>query len=220
MRNLPIAYGNSCHSLKWSNKTITFDELCKRLETTIRTPETMEEYPKLPKSERDHIKDKGGFVGGSFKGGRRKRDTVECRSMLTHDADRANVDFIEQYEKQVQYASCLYTTHGHTPEAPRVRIITPLTRDVTADEYAALARFVAADLGIDQFDECSYRPHQLMYWPSTPSNGEYIFKAFDGDWLAPDKLLVKHPNWRDCSLLPTSSRESAVIQHESKQQRD
>ena len=47
----------------WSNKTITFDALCERLKNTIRTPETVEEYPKLSKAERDRAKDKGGMVG-------------------------------------------------------------------------------------------------------------------------------------------------------------
>jgi len=220
MRNLSIAYGNSCFAVKWSNKTITFDDLCKRLETTIRTPETAEEYPRLPKAERDRIKDKGGFVGGVLKGGRRKRDAVGCRSMLTHDTDHADVDFISRYEMLGRYISCLYTTHGHTPEAPRIRIITPLTRDVTPDEYAALSRLVAAEWGIDQFDPCSYLPHQLMYWPSTPSNGEYIFKRFDGEWLDPDEYLSRHPNWQDCSQLPTSSKESTVIRWDIKRQAD
>lgn len=56
----------------------------------------------------------------------------------------------------MKYRSCLYSTHGHVPESPRVRILVPLTRDVTAEEYAAVSRYVAAELGIDMFDECSY----------------------------------------------------------------
>lgn len=220
MRDLKIAYGGSCFAKKWSNKTITFDELCSRLKTTVRTPETVEEYPRTPKIERDRIKDKGGFVGGLLKGGLRRRDAVECRSMLTHDADHANQNFINQFRSRTRFASCLYTTHGHTPEAPRVRIITPLTRDITPDEYVALSRYLAAEWGMEYFDECSYRPHQLMYWPTTPSNGEYVFEMFPGAWLDPDQYLAAHPSWRNISLLPTSSRESAVISHAVKQQQD
>ncbi|OXS26580.1 MAG: hypothetical protein BI182_02405 [Acetobacterium sp. MES1] len=220
MRELPIAYGNSCYAKKWSNKKITFDDLCQRLEHTVRTPETVEEYPKLPKTERDRTKDKGGFVGGSLKNGSRKRDSVVCRSMLTHDADHADKDFIERFEMLCKYTACLYTTHGHIPEAPRIRIIIPMTRDVTPDEYTAIARYFAAEWNMDCFDECSYRPHQLMYWPTTPSNGEYIFKRIDGEWLDPDSFLSAHPNWRDCSLLPTSSRESQASDHKKLRQQD
>lgn len=220
MRDLAIAYGNSCMAKKWANKTVQFGELCDRLKSTIRTPETVEEYPKLPKAERDRIKDKGGFVGGSLKGGRRKKETVAFRSMLTHDADHATQDFVDRYEMLYGYTSCLYTTHSHTPEKPRVRIITPLSRDVTPDEYVALTRYIAAELGIDCFDPCSYIPHQLMYWPTTPSNGEYIFTQVEGELLDPDKYLAAHPNWRDCSQLPTSSRESAVKAKSNKKQKD
>ncbi len=220
MRKLSIAYGSSCHAKRWVNQQVTFDELCERLSQTVRTPETVEEYPKLPKSERDRAKDKGGFVGGKLKGGRRKRDTVEGRSMLTQDADHAGIGFIDSYEMLCPYASCLYTTHGHTPEAPRVRVVVPLTRDVTPDEYAAISRLFAAEWGIDQFDECSHRPHQLMYWPTTPADGEYVFKRCDGEWLDPDRYLAAHPGWRDCAGLPRSAREGGIVERGRKQQED
>jgi len=220
MRDLPIAYGNSCYAKTWSNKAIRFDALCDRLSTTIRTSETAEEYPKLAKADRDRAKDKGGFVGGQLRDNRRKRENVACRSMLTEDVDHADTDFIQRFTDGCRYAACLYTTHGHTPEAPRVRIVVPLTRDVTPEEYTAIARYFADEWGIDQFDECSYRPHQLMYWPTTPSNGEYIFRRVDGEWLDPDAYLAAHPNWRDCSLLPTSSRESTVRGQTAAKQED
>lgn len=220
MRDLPIAYGNSCYAKTWSNKTIRFDALCDRLSTTIRTSETAEEYPKLAKADRDRAKDKGGFVGGQLRDNRRKRENVVCRSMLTEDVDHADADFIQRFTDGCRYAACLYTTHGHTPEAPRVRIVVPLARNVTPEEYTAIARYFADEWGIDQFDECSYRPHQLMYWPTTPSNGEYIFRRIDGEWLDPDAYLAAHPNWQDCSLLPTSSRESAVRSQTAAKQED
>lgn len=220
MRELKIAYGGSCFAKVWSNKMVTFDELCDRLSNTIRTPETVEEYPRLPKKERDRAKDKGGFVGGWLKGGRRKGEAVECRSMLTLDGDKVEPGFIDRYTQEHRHASCLYTTHGNTPEAPRVRIVVPLTRDVTPDEYAALARFVVNELGMDGFDECSYRAHQLMYWPTTPSNGEFVCKRYDGPWCDPDAYFAANPNWRDCSQLPTSSRESKVVARAAQHQQD
>lgn len=220
MRNLPIAYGNSCQAKLWSNKTITWDALCDKLKTTIRTTDTVEEYPKMKKADKEAAKDKGGFVGGKLRDNRRKIETVACRSMLTLDVDHAEVGFIEKFTEGCAYAAVLYTTHGHTPEAPRVRILLPLTADISADKYAALARFFADEWGIDQFDECSYKPNQLMYWPTTPSNGEYICTAIEGDWLDADAYLEKHPDWKDCSLLPTSSRESTVRESAKKPQED
>lgn len=86
MRKLSIAYGSSCHAKRWVNQQVTFDELCERLSQTVRTPETVEEYPKLPKSERDRAKDKGGFVGEAERraaqkghGGRALHADAGCR---------------------------------------------------------------------------------------------------------------------------------------------
>lgn len=134
-----------------------------RLSKTTRTTESLEEYPKLPKSKRDFIKDKRGFIADQLRDNRRKRETVASRSMLTLDADHATTDLINSFEVTCANAACLYTTDGHTPKVPRARIIVPMIWDVTSDEYSAIARYFTDSLGIDQFDECSYLPHQLIY---------------------------------------------------------
>lgn len=208
MRELSIAYGSSRQAKKWVNKNIKYGDLKERLKTTIRTPESAEEYAKMGKAQKDAAKDHGGFVGGALQGGRRKIDTVELRSMVTLDGDRIDAEFLEDFEQNMAYTSCLYTTHSSTDEKPRVRIVIPVTRDMTPDEFVAVSRYVAQDLGIDFFDECSYLPNQLMYWPSTPSNGSYVFKEVDKEWLDPDDILNAHPEWTDPTRLPTSSRES------------
>lgn len=208
MRNLAIAYGSSRQAKTWTNKTITYAELKERLKVTIRTPESAEEYAKFSKTKRDEVKDHGGFVAGALKGGRRKIDTVELRSVLALDGDRIDKAFLENYEENAPYTSLLYTTHSSTEENPRVRLVYPLTRDVTAEEFVAVSRYLAEMLGIDYFDECSYQPNQLMYWPSTPSNGVFVYKEVEKEWLDPDVILSAHPEWTDPTRLPTSSRES------------
>lgn len=208
MRNLAIAYGNNRQAKTWVNKTITFDELKERLKVTIRTPESAEEYAKFNKAKRDAVKDHGGFVAGALKGGRRKVDTVELRSMVALDGDRIDKAFLENYEANAPYTSLLYTTHSSTDDDPRVRLVYPLTRDVTPEEFVAVSRYLAQMLGIDYFDECSYLPNQLMYWPSTPSNGSFVFLDVEKEWLDPDEVLAAHPEWTDPTRLPTSSRES------------
>jgi predicted P-loop ATPase len=95
-----------------------------------------------------------------------------------------------------------------------------MVRDVTPDEFVAISRYFAEELGMDMFDECSYNPCQLMYWQSTPSDGEYVFEVINGKWLNPDAVLAARPNWRNFSQFPTSSRESSVIQNEKKRQAD
>ena len=208
MRELAIAYGNNRQAKKWVNKTTSFDELKERLKVTIRTTESAEEYARFSKAQKDNAKDHGGFVAGALKGGRRKIDAVELRSMVALDGDRIDKTFLENYETSTPYTSVLYTTHSSTDENPRVRLIFPLTRDVTPEEFVAVSRYLAQMLGIDYFDECSYQPNQLMYWPSTPSNGSFVYKEVDKNWLNPDEILNAHPEWTDPTRLPTSSRES------------
>ena len=221
MRDLKIAYGNSRHSKFWSNKMTAFEDLCERLKTPIRTSETSAEYPKLPKPQRDSIKDKGGFVAGHLRGNRRKVDHVDCRSMLVYDLDFATPGFVRNIKDEITYKGCVYSTHSHMPDKPRVRVILPAKRDMTPDEHNAVSRFTAQELGIlEMVDPCSFEPHQLMYWPSCPSDGQYLYVELDGDLVDPDKVLAAHPNWTDCALLPTTPKESTAKKSAGKKQQD
>ncbi len=206
MRDLPIAYGSSRKAKQWVNKKIKFDDLKKCLSVTIRTPESVEEYAKFTKADKDNAKDHGGFVAGVLMNGSRKAGSVASRSMICLDGDRVEKDFVDNFD--VPYTAVMYSTHSHRDDNPRVRVLFPMTRDVTPEEFVAVSRYLADMIGIDYFDECSYLPNQLMYWPSTPSNGDFVYKECDKDWLDPDDILVAHPEWTDPTQLPTSSRES------------
>ena len=206
-RKYSIAVGNSCEAKFWSNEEVTFDELCQRLSKTKYTSETVEQYKHFNKEERNKAKDNGGFVGGKLKGTKRGVSEVLYRSMLTLDLDKAKVDFIDKFTAESKYLSCLYTTHSHTKEEPRCRVIVPLSRDVTPDEYNAIARLFASQFGIEQFDACSFRIAQLMFYPTTPKDGEFIFKKVEGEILNPDEFLADYPMWQDISTLPLTPDE-------------
>lgn len=217
---MSIAYGRSSNAKLWKNSVTTWDDLCAKLKTTVRTRETVAEYKAMTKTDKASVKDKGGFVGGYLKDGRRLVQNVEYRSLLTLDADKAQPGFIDRFVRECEYAAVIYTTHGHTPDAPRVRIILPFEEDITPDCYAAVARYFTAMWGIDQFDECSYRINQLMYWPTTPSDGEYICKVVNKPFLNAMEFLDAYPDWRDCSKLPISSKEKEIKTHDGKKQED
>ena len=36
-----------------------------------------------------------------------------------------------------------------------------------------------------------------MYWPSSPEDGEFIFKHLDEEWVDLDEVLARYPDWRD-----------------------
>ncbi len=215
-----IAVGNSRKEKLWKNQEITWDEFLKRAGSTIRTVESISEYKALPKARQDDIKDVGGFVGGRLKDGKRKTGYVEYRSILTLDMDYAAPGIWEQISMFFDFACCIYSTHKHTPEKPRLRLIIPLARNVTADEYSAIARKVACDIGIEQFDDTTYEPTRLMYWASTSSDGEFIFETQEGRFLDPHPVLASYKDWRDTSSWPISSRQTAVIKRSMAKQAD
>lgn len=122
------------------------------------TTESVEEYKKMGRAQHDTAKDHGGFVARVLKGGRRKADTVEKRSMIAFDWERITKEFLDDYENLVPYTSVLYTTRSSTEDDPKVRLLFPLTRDVTSEESVAVVRYLVQMLGIDILDECSYQP--------------------------------------------------------------
>ena len=217
---MKIAVGNSRMDKKWKNRDISWEDLCQRVSSTIRTTETVEEYRKLKKGAQDNIKDVGGFVGGQLREGRRKNGMVLCRSMLTLDMDYGEPGIWDEIDLLHDFKCCVYSTHKHTPEHPRLRMIIPLARDITEEEYPAVARMVAKEIGIDLFDDTTYEACRLMYWPSTSANGEFFYKTKEGPLLDPDAYLAKYADWHDASTWPVSSRQSEAVRRSITQQAD
>ncbi|MEG0090508.1 MAG: hypothetical protein RSA20_01695, partial [Oscillospiraceae bacterium] len=217
---LKISVGDSRMSKKWKNREISWEDFCNRVNNTIRTTETVLEYRKLKKGQQDTVKDVGGFVGGTLREGRRKNGNVLCRSMLTLDMDYGKLNVWEDNLSKLPYQLLVYSTHKHTPEAPRLRLIIPLLRDISEDEYPAVGRMVAKNIGIDLFDDTTYESARLMYWPSTPSDGEFFFREKSGALLDPDAELAKYDAWKDASTWPVSSRQSEVVRRQITEQKD
>ena len=201
---LLIAVGRSRKSTQWQNKEFNWSELLDKLAQTTRTRETAAEYAALPKGERDNIKDVGGFVGGYLKNGKRNNASVVNRCLVCLDADYADEGMLDDLDLTFINAYALYSTHSHTPEKMRLRLIIPLSRTVTPDEYAAVSRRIADELTLTRFDPTTFEPARLMYWPSTPEDGEFVFRYNDAPFLDPDAVLATYPDWTDASLWPTT----------------
>lgn len=207
---LAIAIGKSRYEKKWKNTEVTWPDLVKKLSQTHRTHETVQAFAAMKKPEQDALKDVGGFVGGHLKEGKRRNGYVVNRSIISLDADFAPIDFWNDIELATDYAILAYSTHKHTPKKPRLRLLIPLQRTVTPEEYEAVARKLADEYGMDYFDDTTYEPARLMFWPSTSKDGEYFFKYLDQPILNPDDVLAEYPDWRDTSYWPESSRTSGI----------
>ena len=203
--DLPISTGRSRYDKSWKNTKMRWSVLVGKLKTTTRTRETLAEFMKMSKPDQDNIKDIGGFVGGSLKEGRRKISNVAVRQLITLDADFAPAGLSRDLEYIIPGAYAVYSTHKHKPEKPRLRILIPLDREVSPDEYEAISRKIAEQIGIDYFDDTTYQPSRLMFWPSTASDGEYVFDYVDAPWIKADDILALYPDWTDISYWPESS---------------
>ena len=217
---ISISIGKSRKELHWKNRDILWSLFLEKLSRTHWTAETLAEYMKADKSRQAEIKDIGGFVGGTLTSGRRKSDSVASRSLVTLDIDFADVCFWDNFTLYYDNAAAVYSTHKHSPEKPRLRLILPLDRPVTPDEYIPIARRIAGTLGIKQFDDSTYEPERLMYWPSSPKDADYYFQYQDGPWLSADEMLATYHNWRDAAEWPVSDRQGETIRREMKKQAD
>jgi len=203
-KKLLIAVGKSRKALNWQNKELMWSEFLDKLSVTTRTRETVEEYMGMNKADRDERKDIGGFVGGYLKNGKRSNSSVVNRCLVCLDIDNADPGVFDDLDTTFINAYALYSTHSHTPERMRLRLIVPLSRTVTPDEYAAISRRIAADLTLERFDQTTFEPARLMYWPSTPENGEFVFRYQDEPFLDADAVLATYADWKDTSLWPTT----------------
>lgn len=215
-----LATGHSRTSKKWRNRHWQWSELLERCSETQRTRETAAEYAKMSREEQSNVKDVGGFVGGYLSGGVRKNTNVLYRSVATLDIDYGTLNVWEDFQMAFNFAAMIYSTHKHSEETPRYRLVFPLSRQVTPAEYEPLCRKIAAEIGIDLFDDTTYELPRLFYWPSTSKDADYVFEYQDGPACNVDQILAQYVDYRDVSAWPTSSRENEVIAHEIKKAGD
>ena len=203
MLTYAITTGRSRLETEWKQREMTWQQLCAKLTKVKRTAETVAEYKAMTKAQRAKAKDIGGFVGGTLRGTRRKATEVTGRGLVTLDIDygTANVPGLVD-DALAGTAWCLYTTHSHTPKEPRFRLVVPLSREVTPDEYGPIARRIADDIGIALFDPSTYEPSRLMYWPSCPKDGEFIGTAGEGEPADADAILDSYTDWRNVAEWP------------------
>lgn len=217
---IDIATGGSARTKTWVNKSLTWSELVQKLSDPVVTKETHSEFIRMTKQDQGNIKDVGGYVGGYLVKGKRSPSSVLHRSVLTLDIDFANSDFWDTFEMMYLNAAVLHSTHKHHAESPRYRLVMPLSREVTADEYVAIARRVAGNLNIDIFDNTTFQPSRLMFWPSHPRDVEYYIRVMDAEILDADEVLSSYVDWKDSSAWPTAEKFTDELKTKADKQQD
>ena len=220
-RKYNIAEAKDRYDTNLKNIKLTWNEIIEKLKEPVKTYETVEEYKKMDKTVADGIKDQGGFVGGYTCDGNKNYTSITSRDLITLDADYATPSSIFDIEKSIQYDALVYSTHKSTPEKPRFRLVIPLSRSVTPNEYEPIARKVAQSFNIEIFDTASYKLSQLMFYPSVSKDGQYIFQVFDkGKVLNPDDILNTYKDYLDTTEYPYSSKENAKSNYDKKKVED
>ena len=204
----------------YKNERIEFKSLVEKLNKTTYTNETYKEYLNLPKEEQDNIKDVGGFVGGYLIDGKRNKNSVKHRSVLTLDVDYGYKGMMDFLDLTLEYTAFMYTTHKHNEENERFRLVIPLSKTVDNLEYEAIARLVAFDIGIDYFDDSTYESSRLMYFPSTSRDAEFRSIYIEETYLDVDTYLNRYTNYKDKTSWKTSSRVSAIKTKECEKQQN
>lgn len=191
--------------------TLPWSELCSVFEEAKITSETYQEYIAASKDEQTRIKDVGGFVGGVFADNQRHDVSLAARDVVTLDFDSATPDTIEDI-KLSGYDCVVYSTHTHTPEAPRLRVIVPLTRPVKKHEYEPIARAIAYNIDIESADRTTYQASRLMFSPSVSKDAEYLYFTVDGDWADPDHILeVYYNTWQNPHEWYRAKNEEVIL---------
>ena len=223
-KDINIATASSRMAVRWKNQSIKILKFVQRLQKNAVTAETTDEYRAMSKADQGSVKDIGAFVGGSLKGGRRRKEDVANRSILTFDLDygtRETIDIIKKRFKDVCFT--VYSTHKHTTAKPRLRLIIYPDRVMSRDEYQPVMRKLAEGIDMEAIDDGSYDVNRLFYWPSSPSDGEVVFYHHDQPFLSVDKVLSgygKGDAWKDTSGWPRSSRETQNLDRMLKKQQN
>ncbi|WP_330948960.1 virulence-associated E family protein [Virgibacillus sp. MG-45] len=204
-RQITISTAGNRKATLWPAQTMYWSELVEKLKVASRGKETLEAYLKLPKRQQDELKDVGGFVAGELKNNRRKANNVISRDVITLDLDNIPAGGTEDVLRRLDGLGCAYVTYStrkHHPGAPRLRVLAPLNRSASADEYEPLARKLASIIGMSLADPTTFEASRLMYWPSCSADSQYVFQSSDKPFLDADGLLGTYNDWRDIQEWP------------------
>lgn len=169
-----------------------------------RTGETIAEYDALSVPKRAAIKDGRAFVGGLVRGGGPRRNTtIDHRTLITLDADNASDEFFTDVDLILGgTAYAIYSTHSDRPRKRKLRLIIPSDREMTPDEYGAVSRKIASEIGMDYFDSTTFQAARLMYFPSCSKDAVPYLQIEPGDPVSVDRYLSSYTDWRDVSTWP------------------
>lgn len=222
MQELDISFGKNRSDTNWKTDYLSWDEFVDRLRKVRRTAETIAEYDRWDNIRRGNAKDGPAFVGGLVRGGRRKKENIDSRWLITLDVDHGDEDFFSMVDLMIGgTAYAIYTTHSYRPDKLKYRFILPASRAMTPDEYAAVSRKMAEIIGMSYFDKTTFEVHRLMFLPSCSKDAQPPeMVVAEGEPVDVDALLSEYADCADVMQWPRHPDEKSGPQLNSKKVQD
>jgi putative DNA primase/helicase len=156
----------------------------------------------LPKEATDKAAH-GWYIPAEFNPVYRDSENFVARHAITFDFDHVDTTtWDEALNVWSDLAFAIYTTFSHRSDRPRFRVVMPLSRPAGYDEFQAVARQVATDIGIQRVARESFVPSQMMYSPARPAGGIFRADVNVGQLLDVDAVLAEYADWTDQSSWP------------------
>lgn len=159
-------------------------------------------------------KDGEMFNASRFKGTRGNDNFMYANAMFL-DFDKGKPSIKEIRALFPGYLIWIYTTHRHTPEKPRYRVVLLLSRRVNADEHEAIGRALKELLPpklMECLDKSCFERARPHYLPACPPDQADNAKSrfYDGSPLDADELVAigkEIPSEKAIEIGTTSSKK-------------
>lgn len=199
---------------------LTWEEFVGEMKTPVKVNMTHADFMNLKGDSQKRVKDVKGFFAGTLceknvtktlKAGKtlvpKTNDTVLNRTMVTLDAeggddnggpmDRDTADeMLMSASTVLECAGLAYPTAKCTEEDQRWRLVFPLDRPVSPDEYENLVDTLIEELD-GRFDPRSRDRARMMYYPTQFTDRTADVTVFEGDPLRVSDHLKARPKKRE-----------------------
>lgn len=154
---------------------------------------------------------RGWYIPAEFDPVYRDSQNYVARHAITFDFDHVGSNtWDEVLNAWCDTAFAIYTTFSHRADSPRFRVVLPLSRPAGYDEFQAVARKVAADVGVELIARESFVPAQMMFAPTRRKDGTWHTALNNGAWIDVDSVLAEYTDWTDISSWPRRRDGDAV----------
>ena len=147
----------------------------------------------------------------------RDSENLQARYALTLDYDHVTPGQMARVLADVEnrWTHLAYTTWSHTEKAPRWRLVVPFNRPASYDEFQAVSRRVAGQLGqgIELVARESHVPAQMMFLPTVKPGARQEVLSEVGAPLDVDAVLAEYADWTDKTSWPRRLEADGVHEH-------